>query len=237
MAVTDNVNEILGGFFSGSINVMLIILGVFLVFFIVGGLIWYYFVHRKKFDITVKIVSERTGDARVFFDMAAVIYDRKNKEYLLKLRNLRKEIELPSFRFITHTNKGDYIELLRRSERDFTFLTPVKIDKEYILRRNGKLFPIANLKQRQIESDISWILEREKKNKSIISPESVLMKLLEYTPQIISVVFSLFTLWMIFKYAPQVLDAFQRLAETINENNEPTIIGGAVLVLLKTKWF
>lgn len=154
-------------------------------------------------------------------------------EYL-KLLKLKVQIELPKFDIFYHTNKGDYVELLRESEKGFRFLAPPIIDSEYIVRRDGKAYPISQLKQRQMENDISWILHRERVNKSIINPESLLMKLLAFTPQIISAIISMMILWMVLRYAPELMGAMKELANSLKEQskNQTSIIGGFIYSLI-----
>jgi hypothetical protein len=137
-----------------------------------------------------------------------------------------------------HTNRGDYIELYRESELGFSFLTPPKVMQNEIVRHDGKIYPVVRSKQYKIEQDIDWTLNRQKKNKSIINPESFLMKLLEFTPQIISMVISMMIIWVMFKYGPQLLSQLQELAKTIkgtDNSGEVAIIGSLIPLLWKKK--
>ena len=232
---TDIISESLGGFFSGSITLILTVVAIMFGLVVVGGFVYYFFVYKKKFNILVKIQSERAGDPRILFDQGAIMFDSKNKEYFLKLFVQKKEIEIPNYSVIHHTNRGDYIELLRKSERDFRFLSMPKVDREYMIKKNGKIVKMADVVQRQMESDIGWIIQREKKNKKIIEPESILMKLLEYTPQIISAMFSIMVLWMLFKYVPGIMGAFQQLAESVRGGGGVEIVGSLGLLSWKKK--
>jgi hypothetical protein len=146
------------------------------------------------------------------------------------------ELELPKFNLMTHTNRGDYLEVIRDSERGFRFLTPPRVEREWIVRSNGKLFPMSRMKQIQLENDITWILERMKTNKKIISPESVLMQILAYTPQIISMAFSMIIVWIVFRYAPSLLSSMQQVIQAGSQPTEaPTEVLGFIPLLL-TKW-
>jgi len=135
-------------------------------------------------------------------------------------------LELPKFNIFYHTNKGDYVEVYRKSERDFYFLTPARVDKEFYVKSDGKLAAFSSVKQKQIENDISWIIARQKTNKKLVDPESLLMKLLQFTPHIISGVISMMILWIVIRYIPDVLGSLRQLAETISQANAPTIIEG-----------
>jgi hypothetical protein len=198
---------------------------------------YYFFIYRKKFDITVKVISRRANEKnKVYFDKGAILRDKKNNTDFLRLLTSHVELELPKFNLMTHTNRGDYLEVIRDSERGFRFLTPPRVEREWIVRSNGKLFPMSRMKQIQLENDITWILERMKTNKKIISPESVLMQILAYTPQIISMAFSMIIVWIVFRYAPSLLSSMQQVIQAGSQPTEaPTEVLGFIPLLL-TKW-
>jgi|SRR3989304_2737292 len=233
MAISDNFQGVFGDIFSGTLAltfwITIIILGIALI----GGLCYYFFIYKKRFDILCKIISARAGDDKVYFDYAAILKDKKNQTDYLKLWNSKIELEIPRFNIFHHTNKGDYVELLRNSERDFKFLTAPKIDKDYFVKSSGKLYPFANIKQKQIESDISWTIQRLRVNKKLIDPESLLMKLLAFTPQIVSAVISMMILWIVIRYAPELLNAMKELATELKKEQQVEVIGSFILGLIK----
>ena len=228
------ISGVFSGLFSETVGLVIwILLGV-LFFAIIGGILYYFGIYKKKFDITAKIISERAGDDnRVFFDKAAILNDKKNATNYLRLLNTRVELPLPKFNVFHNTNRGDYVEILRKSERDFRFLTPPEIDKTYLIKSNGKKFPYADIIQREIENDISWIINRQKTNKTIIDPESMLMKLLAYAPQILGMAMTLIIVIYVFKLMPDMLNAMKGFAETIKQETETTVIGSLIPLL---KW-
>lgn len=234
--IGETAGGIIDSIFGGTFTVVLwVIIGFFII--AVGGLlVWYFFSYRKRFDIMVKIVSERSGDNRVYFDRGAILRDKKNNTDYLKLWSTRVELELPKFNIMHHTNKGDYIELFRESERGFRFLKPPRIDRRFIIKHDGKKYPIADLKQYQIENDLTWILERQKVNKSIINPESIFMKLLQNAPQIISMAVSLVLIMIIMRAAPQLLAELSKLIETLKEPETTEVIASFIPILWSTKW-
>jgi len=233
-----DIGGTIGGAFSGIVSgtvglVVWILVGVLFVSIILG-ILYYFGVYRKRFDITAKIISERAGDDnKVFFDKAAIINDKRNATQFLRLLNTKVELPLPKFNVFHNTNRGDYVEILRKSERDFRFLTPPEIDKDYIIKSNGKKFPYADITQREIENDISWIINRQKTNKTIIDPESMLMKLLAYAPQLLGMAMTLIIVIYVFKLMPDMLNAMKGLAETINAGKETTVIGSLIPLI---KW-
>ena len=64
------VDSLTSGIVSAAIGIVLI--GVLI------GVIYYFAVYRKKFDITVKVISEREDDPSVYFDKGAILKDRKD---------------------------------------------------------------------------------------------------------------------------------------------------------------
>jgi len=227
------IGDMFSGMFSGSVTIAVYILLGVLAVSVVLGIIYYFGVYRKKFDITVKIISERAGDRnKVIFDKAAILNDKKNATQYLKLLKTNVELPLPKFNVFHNTNQGDYVEILRKSERDFRFLTPPKIDKEYFVKSDGKLFPRSEVKQREIENDISWIINRQKTNKKIIDPESILMQLLAYAPQILGMAMTLIIIVYVFKLMPEMLSTMRDFAETMKSANKENVIGSLIPILL-----
>jgi len=107
----------------------------FLVVAILGGVMWYFIVYRRKFDILVKIISERAQDKdSIIFDKAAILKERKTGTKYFKLWSLKIELPTPPFNILQRTSKGDYLELRRTAEDKWYFLYPPQISKEYIMK-------------------------------------------------------------------------------------------------------
>ena len=116
-----------------------LIVGLFVV-----GLMYYFLIYRRKFDIRVKVISERAGDKnKVFFDKAAIITERQSKTKFFRIWGLKVDLPVPKFNVIQSVGEGrgvvDYLELYRKSEEDFYFLTPSKISGTQIIKADGKL--------------------------------------------------------------------------------------------------
>ena len=156
---------------------------------VLGGLMWYFLHYRKKFDIMVKIRSERARDAAIYFDWAAVIYNRQTKSKYFRLLNTKVDLPVPPFNVLQKTNKGDYLEIYRKSEDDFKFLTPGRIDKDRIIRADGRLYPVASTDQKQIEGDIYWYISRKDKMKKRFDTDSLIVKIIPWVPQILGGIF------------------------------------------------
>lgn len=233
------VTDVLGDMFAGSSTVLVVVLLLVLGVAVVGGLWYYFLIYRRQFDIIVEIISKRATDARVIFDKAAILYDKKTKTKYLRLLNARRDLEVPPFNIFENTNWGDYVRLYRTSEDNFRFLAKPKIDREYLIKKDGKVYPFSETKSKQIENDIYWILDRKEKTDKMIDPQGILMKLLAYTPQIFSGILMLMILYVLMQKLPEVLSQLTNLARQIAESNEDTLIEGFALLplaLLGGKW-
>jgi hypothetical protein len=235
MAIQEQLGGVVDSIFGGTFTVLIWVIIGLVVVGVAGGFGYYFFRYRKKFDITVKVISRRAGENKVYFDKGAVFKDKKNSTTYMKLFNTKVQLEMPKFNILYSTNKGDYAEILRESEMGFRFLMPPVIDKKSIVKYDGKLYPITSIQQRQIESDITWILERQKVNKNMINPQGMLMKLLEFAPQIISMGFSFIMLWIVFRYAPDLLNAMNQAAAQFRAPVETEVIGSFLPALMLWK--
>ena len=207
------VSDAVGSIFSGALTKgIYVILGL-----IVGGLIlWiiYYFgYYKRQFNIVVRIRSDRANDPRFFFDYAAILTDRKTKRKYFKLLKTKVELPCPPFIVLESTNWGDFLDLWRKSEEDFVFLTKPAIDKEKMVGIDGKVYPIAQDKQRSVEADYYWIQKRKEENKKLLDTDSLLSKLLLYAPQLISGFFMLIILWIFMDKLPALVNNLNELVQ------------------------
>jgi len=216
MAVTDDISSTIGGMFGNVFKVSTVVLVGILIFFLILGMVYYFFIYRRKFDIKVKILSERANDQRVVFDTAAILTDRKTKKKYFKLLSLGYELPVPPFNVLQSTNKGDYLELWRKSQDEFCFITSPNIDRQTVIRSDGKIYPVAQTKQRHFEADLEWTARRREETKDLLNPNSLLMTLLQYAPQIVSTVFLLIILWMFMDRLPPLISQLTELAKTLN---------------------
>lgn len=217
MADLNNPMGIVGGELVGKILSSVIwIIGIF----IIGGLvlgIFLYVRYRRQFDIQIKIQSERAEDKfSVIFDRGAILTDKKTKVKYLKLFNQKVELEIPPFNILQTSNKGDYVEIWRKSELEYYFLTPPKISKTEMIKKDGKLYPMANVEQVHLTSDmLEWLINRIEKHKNIFDTEHWLMKIIPYIPQIIGGILIIFTLYVLFDSLPAVLSALTELTKQL----------------------
>ena len=166
----------------------------------------------------VKVRSERAGDPAIFFDKAAVLYDKSKKSKYFRLLGLKTDLPVPPYKVIIAVGKIagciDYIEVLRKSEEEFVFLTPGKIDKTKVIRSDGKLYNVPSTEQKQIEPDIYWYLTRKDDLKKLFDPDSLWAKILPWIPHILTGVILVFILWVLMDKLPTILG---NLAELVRE--------------------
>jgi len=205
---SDIGGDIVSKIFSGAVWFSVAII----VILIVGIIMWYFLYYKKKFDIIVKIKSQRSGDPSVYFDKAAILTSRKDGTKFFRMIKTKVDLPVPPFTIIQKTNWGDYLEIWRKSEDEFIYLTPSKIDKTKILRNDGKLYPIGMSEQKQVEGDISyWNVKRKDKNKKLFDSESLIMKLLPILPQLLGGIFLIFVLYLFLDHLPGILSELKAL--------------------------
>lgn len=201
-----------GGKLFGNVTAGLLfaVIGI-IIFGIIIYLFWYFGWYKKKFDILIKVTSKRAGDARVFFDWAAILNDRKNKTKYVRLLKTKVELPIPPFKVLQQTNMGDYGELERTSEDTFRWLTSSVIDREYVIRLDGKRYPVASTKLIPLEQDVYWILKRKENVKNLLDPESIMTKLIQLLPVIVPAFIMLLLTWVFFDKFPEVLRTAKEL--------------------------
>lgn len=204
---------ILHNAFGGAfwIVVGLIILGT------VGYVMYYFFYYKRQFNITVKIRSERAQDPKTMFDKGAILTDRKSKIKYFKLLRTKVELPVPPFTVMEHTNWGDYMEIWRKSEEEFAYLTKPRIEKDIIIKSDGKPYRIAAQKQRTWETDFAWIVKRRADNKKLIDPQNAWAQLLMWMPHIVMSVILLMTFYILWDKLPGILQQLKDLLAGVNQ--------------------
>lgn len=189
-------------------------LGLLVVCLIFGA--FYYFVfYKRKFDIIVKINSERAGDKnKILYDRAAILIERQSGAKYFKLWKLKKSLPVPQFNVLQTSDKGDYLELSRTGEDQFYFLTPTIIDKKQVVKEDGKFYPIAAQKATKIDVDLEyWNVKRKLMNKKMFDSEGFLMKILPYLPIIVGGMVMIFMLYILMDHLPNILGEMRTLYE------------------------
>lgn len=216
MAIGDSVSEVLSGL-GERLFQSLALFGVAIAIILgIGWFMWYRFYYRKKFDIKVIIKSERAEDNYGYIeDMAAIFNDRKTNSKYFRIRDQKVDLPVPPFNVLVKTNKGDLLEIWRKSEDEFVFLLPSRIIKNQIVRQDGQVINIAEREQKQVEGDIAyWNVKRKTMNKGMFDTEGIFMKLLPFLPQIAGAVVMMIMLYILMSHLPNIL---AQLTELIKE--------------------
>lgn len=227
--VGENLLKEVGGQLASRIFGSILYFGVAIIIIgAVGGFMYYQLVYKKKFDIDVKIISNRAGDRdSVLLDKAAILAGLKDKIPYFRVWGLKREFPVPKYDVLQKTNKGDYLELYRDSEEGWYYLTPSKIIKAQVYGRDGNLINIATQQQSLVDPEMGfWAVKRKALNKKMFDTEGLLMKLLPYAPQIIGGVITIFVLYILMDNLPGVLAELKQLAVAINAHDAATTIVG-----------
>ena len=212
------INEVGGQLFEKAFSGILWIGIAFIVIGALGFTMYWFLIYKRKFNIKVKIISERANDKnRIIFDQAAILTDRKNGSHYFKLWNLKLELPSPKFSVLQSAGRFDYLELYRTSENTIYFLAPPSIDKKRVIGIDGKEYLIASQISKQINPDMEfWAIKRKGMNKSMFDPEKLWMKVLMFLPQLMVGVLSIFVLYILMSYLPEVLSQLNEVAKTLN---------------------
>lgn len=207
----------------------LIFVGVGIVIFTtLAGLAWYFIIYRRKFNIEVKITSERSGDRnRILFDRAAILKDRKTKSKFFRLWKTRADLPAPKFNVLQSTDKGDYLEIYRTAEDTFYFLTPAIVDKTKVVKSDGNEYSLATQINKMVDPDMQyWGAKRLQDNKGMFDTESLAMKLLPYIPLLMGGAILIFILYILMDSLPTILGELTRLTSELH-----TLQGGSTTVV------
>jgi len=202
--------------------------------FVVGGLFYYYFVYKRKFDIKVKIISDRANDKhKIIFDKAAILKERKSGVKYFRIWGLKVELTIPGFNVLQNSNEGDYLELYRPSEDVFYFLTPARIIKTHVIKSDGKKYLITSQEHDMMDTDISyWNIKRKTDNKKMFSTESLIMKLLPYLGVILGGVIMIFMLYILLDHLPGILSELKNLVTEMKSLKAASVKTGIILAWL-----
>jgi len=211
------INEVGSKFIDQAFSGILWIGIAFIVLGVMGFVMYWFLIYKRKFNIKVKVISERANDKNmIIFDQAAILKDRTNGSHYFKLWNLKFELPSPKFSVLQSAGKFDYLELYRTSEDTIYFLAPPAIDKKRVINQDGKEYLIASQISKQINPDMEfWAIKRKGMNKKMFDPEKLWMKILMFLPQLMVGVLSIFVLYILMSYLPEILSQLNDLAKTI----------------------
>jgi len=234
--VDTGIFQEVGGQFVEKIFSGIIWFGVAIILILVlGGIIYFFFVYKRKFDIIVKVISERAGDRnKIIFDKAAILKDRKTKTKFFRIWGLKVDLPIPKFNVLQVSSSGDFLEIYRTAEDSFFYLTPAKIDKTSIIRADGKTYAMATQEHKQIDTDINyWNVKRKDMNKRMFDTESLLMKLLPYLGIMLGGVIMIFILYILLDHLPGILSELRELTKELKSLKGADIKTGLTWALIK----
>jgi len=228
-------SEVASGIFSRVFSGILWFGVAFIIIAALSVLMWYFVIYKRKFDITVKVRSERAEDKEnIIFDKAAILIDRKTRTKYFKLWGLKEELPTPPFNILQKTNRGDFMELRRTAENRWYYLLPPKIDGRYIMKTDGKIYPVTKQKTMQIDPDLDyWAEKRKGQNKGMFDPEKLWMKILPYIPIVMGGAIMIFILYILMNYLPEILAQLRELTVELNRRNTAEVTSGHFLSLIQ----
>ena len=187
---------------------------------------WFFLIHKRKFDIDVKIISNRSDENnQIILDKAAILKDWKEKTPYFRVWGLKRDFPVPKYDVLQSTNKGDYLEIYRKGEEEFYFLKAPIINKLQIIKSNGDVVAVGNQNQTMVDPEMAfWAQKRKSMNKKMFDTENLLMKILPYIPHIMGGVILIFILYILMDHLPGILSQLETLARTINQAQAAQII-------------
>lgn len=194
-------NGLIGKLFSGAFIVFLLLI---MMVIIVGAAL--YIRHWRQYNIFVEIKSRRSSGTnqiesyKLIYDKGALIYDNKDKIWYFRLYDHKIDLPVPPYEVLQNSTKGNVLKLLQKSQDEFTFLLPDRIDRTKIVRIDGKEYDAAIVVEKQVEGDVAfWNQLRKEKNKQLFDPEGTLMKLLPYIIPVLMFMLVIFISWILIK--------------------------------------
>lgn len=240
-AVGDTIGNLAGRILTGTVGVLIVLLvaGVILGFF-------FWVRDRRKYNIMVEIQSARSegvipqerqgmndkdylsyvskalqaGNYKLIYDRAALKYDKKDKSWYFRILGEKVALTVPPFNVLQQSNKGNVLKIWQKSNIEYFFLLPGKINKEFMVRADGEMYPVAEVEQYQLEGDDpAWIMERQRRNRNWFVMDSILSRLLMYLPVLIMTVIFVFLIWIVLGKLPPLIESLNTLANSLNELN------------------
>lgn len=209
---TEGAGDIFGNLLSGAVWLFVGLILIGIIFSIVFWIRW-----RRKFDIMVEMISERAdGNNVYYFDKAAILTDKETKHKYFRLLETKVDLPVPPYNVMQAFGKKDLIRIWRKSEEEFIFLLPGQINKQYIVKQDGRQFPLAREEYKQVEGDIAyWNVKRKGAHKKLFDTENIFMKLIPFLPHIFAGAITIFILYILFDGLPGVIGQLTELTEEL----------------------
>ncbi len=229
------VSGVFGTMFGSAISGIVMLVGVILIGVAIIGTAWYVN-YIRKFNIKAEIISTRANiggidQYKIIFDKAGLLFDRRDRLYYFRIKDLKVDLPSPPFNVLIPTDSGNMVKLWQKSAEEFVFLLPDTIDKQIIVRQDGKVYPAGALKVKQVDGDIAyWNQKRKERDKKLFDPESTLMKLLPYIVPMLMFILVIFISWMVlknFEVLKEVAGSLKETAQVLKGNTQAAITTSA----------
>jgi hypothetical protein len=221
------------GLFGNLLTGVISLLG----FLLVGGAIVgaaFYVRYLRQFDIKAEIISTRANiggidQHKIIFDKAGLIYSSQDKGYYFRIKGMKVDLPAPPFNVLIPTDKGNMVKIWQKSAEEYVFLLPDQINKNIIIRQDGKQYATSQLVVKQVEGDVAyWNIKRKEKNKKLFDPDTLLMRLLPLIVPMLMFVLVIFMTWMVLKN----FDVLAGVAESLKETAQ--ILKGSSTAVVTT---
>jgi len=241
MAADDVFNEV-GGQLVEKIFSGVLWFGIaVIIIFVLGFSMWYFLIYKKKFDIKIKVISERANSGNVeIYDKGAILTDNTTRTPYLRVWGLKRDFTVPKYDVMRKVYENgrdkDYIEIYRKGEEEFYFLTPPSISKTSVIKSDGKMYAISDQTQIMVDPEMAfWAIKRKTLNKKMFNTEGLLFKLLPYIGVLMGGVIMIFLLYILLDHLPGILGELKGLVSEMRLYYRADIVTGGVLASLKWK--
>ena len=213
------VASVTAGLFGNILSGTIALVGFILVAGIIIGA-GFYVRYLRQFDIKAEIISTRANiggvdQHKIIFDKAGLIYSKQDKTWYFRIKGMKVDLPSPPFNVLIPTDKGNMVKIWQKSAEEFVFLLPDVINKNVIIRQDGKQYLTSQLVVKQVEGDVAyWNIMRKEKNKKLFDPESLMMKLLPLIVPMLMFVLVIFMTWMVLKNFDVLAGVASSLKET-----------------------
>lgn len=241
MPTEDLIGSIGGGLVDKVFSGVLWFGVALLIIIVLGFAMWYFLIYKKKFDIRVKLISERAGAHNVeIFDKGAILTDASTKTPYLRVWGLKRDFPVPKYNVMRKLFDGrrelDYVEIYRKGEEEFYFLLPPTIEITRIVKSDGKVHSSLEQQQMMVDPEMAfWAVKRKTLNKKMFNTEGILFKLLPYLGIMLGGVIMIFILYILLDHLPGILGELRNLVAEMRTYYRADVVTGGVLALLPWK--
>jgi len=220
-------SEVLEKVFTGGL-----LIGIFVIIASVIIGVALYLRWMRKFNISVEIKSLRGSGSsgqpiyKIINDVGGIIENKKDKTRWFRIKGQKVDLPTPPLEAFQIDSKGrNHIKILQKSDTEFYYLLPDKIDLKNVVR-NGVLVPIAEAEMKVADGDVVyWGQIRKRDDKKLFDMESLIMKLLPYLIPMLMFMLVIFLTYMITDHWGEFSSAASALNEAAHALRDVSIAG------------